>query len=240
MKSESLEISVGGMRLTGHLAYDETRSGKRPGIVVVHEAFGLGPHAKGRAERLAAELGYVAYAMDLFGEPIKDLDHAMQWIGKLLGDPPQLRARVRAALDALAKHSRVDAHKLGAIGYCFGGTTALELARSGADVKAVVAFHAGLQSTNVADAKNIRGKVLVCNGALDPLIGADMRGTFAEEMTAGGVDWQLHLHGRAKHSFTNPDADGSGPFAYDHSADVRSWAAMAALFAEVFAETAKK
>jgi dienelactone hydrolase len=232
---EDLEINVGGTSLRGQVMYDEKRGGKRPGVLVVHEGFGLGPHAKQRAERLASEFGYVAYAMDLFGEAIRDAEHAMQWIHKLMGDPAMLRGRVGAALKALSEHSRVDASKLGAIGYCFGGTAALELARSGAPVNAVVVFHAGLQSTNPADARNIKGKILVCNGALDPFADRTVRGAFEEEMTTGGVDWQLNLYGRAKHSYTTPGSENWGAaYGYERLTDERSWAAMASMFAEAF------
>lgn len=237
MPSSELAYEYRGTRYKGHLAYDSTTSGPRPGVLVIHEAAGLGEHAKERADRLAAELGYTAYAMDLFGETPANLDEMIAWIQKLMADPAELRGRLNAALAVLRGQPGVDGTRLGAIGYCFGGTSAIELARSGADVKTTVAFHAGLQGTSSTDATNIRGKLLICNGAQDPFMPADVQNGFTREMVAAGVDWQMNLYGKARHSFTNRHAEsfGSDAYAYDSETDARSWQAMVALFTECFA-----
>lgn len=235
MQSQDLTVVYNGTSLTGRLIWDETQTGKRPGVLVIHEATGLGEHAIERAERLVREFGYVAYAMDEFGETPADMDAILGWIGKLMGDPMELRGRVTAALQGLASQPMVDPDKLAAIGYCFGGTSAVELARTGADVKAVVGFHSGLQGTSNSDAGAIKGKVLICNGAQDPFVTPEILQAFSGEMIAAGVDWQMNLYGRARHSFTNRDADslGAEAYAYDADADRRSWEAMRALFLEV-------
>ena len=236
MPSKIIAHSHGGIRYDGHLAWNTSAPGKRPGVLVIHEATGLGPHAREHADRIAGELGYTAFAMDLFGENPTSVDGMIAWITRLLSDPKDLHGRLRAALDVLARQPDVDASRLGVIGYCFGGTAAIELGRCGGDVKAIVAFHAGLQGTST-DARNIRGKVLVCNGGQDPFMPNESLKAFVEEMNAAGVDWQLHLHGRARHSYSNREAGsfGSDAYAYDADAQRRSWGAMCALFGEAFA-----
>ena len=156
-------------------------------------------------------------------------------LGALAGDPDRIRALAQAGLDVLLASEYADPDRVAAIGYCFGGTLSLELARSGAALAAVVGFHSGLATTRPEDAARITGKVLVCIGADDPIIPPEQRAAFEAEMRAAGVDWQMHLYGGAVHSFTNPDADGSIPaIRYDSRADARSWQAMLDLFAEVF------
>ena len=161
----------------------------------------------------------------------------MARLGPWMVNPTGIRAIATEAMSVLAAQPETDAARLAAIGYCFGGTTALELARSGADVKAVVGFHSGLGTARPEDAKAIMAKVLVCIGADDPLIPPEQREAFEAEMNAGGVDWRLNLYGGAGHSFTNPDVGALGRpgFAYHEATDRRSWAAMLDLFAEAFA-----
>ena len=184
---------------------------------------------------MLADLGYVAFAMDIFGEPVGTPDRARAFVRALSADLPTLRRRANAALDLLKAQPNVDAARTAAVGFCFGGTTVLELARSGADVACVVGFHAGLTTSAPEDAKAIRGKVLVCQGTDDPVITAEQRDAFAAEMTAGRVDWQMHLYGGVGHSFTNREIDAwkFPGFAYDEVADRRSWLAMRNLFDEV-------
>jgi dienelactone hydrolase len=218
--------------------YEAAGVGKRPGILVFPEASGLGEHAKSRAERLAG-LGYVALACDLHGggEVIDDMEKVMGLIGPLRGDPRRIRARAQGGLKALLARSEVDPAHVAAIGYCFGGTMALELARGGADIAGVVGFHSGLATAASQDAHQIKGKVLVCIGADDPGIDAEQRKGFEEEMRAGKVDWQMNIYGGVVHSFTNPAAErlGRPEFArYDAKADARSWAEMRAFFSEIF------
>ncbi len=238
MHTQTVEYEADGLAMLGHLALDEGRTGRRPGVLVFPDALGLGTHAKQRAERLA-ELGYVALACDLHGGQYltKGLDEALSLIGPLREDPVRNRARCNAALDALLARPEVDPDRIAAIGYCFGGTMALELGRGGARVGAIVGFHSGLATKAPQDAKNIGGKVLVCVGADDPSIDPAARQAFETEMRNGQVNWQMSVYGNVKHSFTNPEADKLGRpefAAYDAQADARSWSEMRALFDEVF------
>jgi dienelactone hydrolase len=172
--------------------------------------------------------------MDTFGEAIRSQDQAMAHVKGLMNDLPTLRARANAALAVLTSQPNVEATRIGAIGFCFGGTTVLELARGGAELSCVVGFHAGLQTSAPEDAKNIRCPVLICTGANDPIVQAEHRDAFAAEMTAGGVDWRMILYGGVGHSFTNREIDAYKlpGFMYDERADRRSWRAMLDLFDE--------
>ena len=239
MHSEVLKYKANGLSMESVLYFDKTKTGKRPAVLVFPEAYGLSAHAKEKAQRLA-ELGYVTLASDLYGEGknASTLEEAMAFVGPMLKDPLINRAYAEAGRKALIARPEVDPSRIAAIGYCSGGTVALELARGGADVKGVAGFHSGLGTARPGDAKDIKGKVLVCIGADDPMNPPDLRQTFNEEMTAGKVDWQLHLYGGVVHSFTNEQADrlGRPEFArYDAAADRRSWKQMSDLLAEVFA-----
>ncbi|HZP45193.1 MAG TPA: dienelactone hydrolase family protein [Candidatus Binataceae bacterium] len=238
MKAETIEYKDGSVNLKGFVAYDDKVSTKRPGILVMPEAFGLGPHAKERAERLA-RLGYVALAGDPYGDGIiaKDLQEAMKYAGPLREDTAKFRARGRAALDKLASLPQVDSGKLAAIGYCMGGTFALELARDGAPLRGIVTFHGGLETKAPAQPGKVKAKVLVCTGADDPFVPVAQVNALQEELTKAGVDWQVISYGGTVHSFTNPDADsvGMAGLKYNKSADERSWQAMVAFFGEIFA-----
>jgi len=237
MKTEEIAYTVGGKRYVGYLAVDDAKSGKRPGVLLAPEAPGRGPLVMSFARRLA-DAGYVAFAMDFHGdaEVITDFGEMMQRLGGFMADPAGIRAIAGEALKVLASQPQTDTGKLAGIGYCFGGTTVLELARSGADVKAVVGFHSGLGTARPQDAANIKAKVLVQIGADDPLITPEQRLAFEQEMRAGGVDWRIILYGGAEHSFTNPDASAFGRpgIKYDEATDKRSWKEMLALFDEVF------
>jgi len=237
MVSKTVEYTQGGTVLEGYLAYDDSLKGKAPGVLVVHDWTGLGIFAKLKAERLAAK-GYVAFAADIYGKGIRPRaqDAAAREAGKYKADRQLLRARAQAALDELRRVPVVDPEKLGAIGYCFGGTTVLEMARSGARLAGVVSFHGGLDTPNSADAKNITGKVLVLHGADDPFVTPQELNGFVQEMRAARVDWQIVQYGDAVHSFTNPEAgrDKSKGAAYNEKADKRSWKAMEQFFEELF------
>jgi dienelactone hydrolase len=238
MITDTISYEDAGVTLKGYLAYDETQTGKRPGILVMPEAFGLGKNAKARARRLA-ELGYVALGGDPFGDgrEFTDLQEAIKVAGALMADPAKLRARARAGLDKLAALPQVDAGRLAAIGYCMGGTFSLELARDGAPLKGVVSFHGGLQTQRPAATGAIKGKILVCHGADDPMIPRDQVNAFIDEMTKAQADWELISYGNTVHSFTNPDADGSmmPGIKYNAQSDTRSWHAMQNFFDEIFA-----
>jgi dienelactone hydrolase len=238
MQMETLTYEADGLQMVSHVYYDEQGDVGRPGILVFPEAFGLGDHAKSRAERLAG-LGYVALACDLHGDGriVHDLNEALELVGPLRAEPARARTRAGEALAALQGRREVDPTKIAAIGYCYGGTMALELARGGAAIAGVVGFHSGLATVAPQDAKNIKGKVLVCIGADDPSIPADQRSAFEREMRDGRVDWQMNIYGGVVHSFTNPEADQRGQperARYDARADTRSWAEMCAFFGEIF------
>lgn len=236
MRIGDIEYEVDGQTYLGYLA-DGSNGRKTAGVLVAHEGGGMTAHPRERA-RMLAEHGYVAFAMDTFGEPITSMEHAMKVIGGLAGNLPVLRKRARTALELLKSQANVDPDRTAAIGFCFGGTTVLELARSGADVACVVGFHSGLSTSAPQDAKAIKGKVLVCLGAEDPIIPAEQRNAFVDEMRAGGVDWQMLVYGGVGHSFTNREVNAMNRpgFHYDEKTDRRSWAAMRALFDEVLGE----
>jgi dienelactone hydrolase len=233
--TETVTYKHGDTVLEGYLAFDDTKTNKRPGILVVHEWLGLGDHAKQRAEMLA-ELGYVAFAADMYGKGVRASSPAD---GPKLSTPFKddrklMRARATAGLDVLRKHPMVDTSKLGAIGFCFGGTTVLELARGGTDLRGVVGFHAGLSTPMPAQAGQVKAKVLVCHGADDPFVPPPEVLGFVEEMRKAGADWELNAYGNAVHSFTNHAANDKGKAAYNADADRRSWLAMKDFFTEAF------
>lgn len=237
VRTDVVEYRHGETVLEGYLAWDDALAGKRPGVLVVHEWMGLNAYAKRRAEQLAG-LGYVAFALDMYGKGVRarDTKEAAALAGKYRGDRALMRARAAAGLDVLKSNPMTDPARVGAVGYCFGGTTVLELARSGAPVAGVVSFHGGLDTPTPEDARNIKGKVLALHGADDPFAPAAQVTAFEEEMRKGGVDWQLVAYGGAVHGFTNPDngTDGSKGLAYNEKADRRSWEAMKDFFVEVF------
>ncbi len=236
MRIDDIEYSCDGKRLVGQFAVDDTVVGPRPGVLVAHDFLGLRAHTKDVAARLAA-LGYVAFAADYHGDgTVLPEDQMGARFGELSSDVDQVRRLAQAALDVLRGHELADPDRIAAIGYCFGGTFVLELARSGADVRAVVGLHSGLGTPRPQDAGAIRAEVLVCIGADDPIVPPDQRAAFETEMRDGGVDWQMHVYGGVLHSFTNPDqTDPANPMMrYDARADERSWAAMLDLFERVF------
>jgi len=226
-----------GTALQGYVAYDDAVSGQRPGVIVLHDWRGLTDYTQMRAD-LLAKLGYIAFAADIYGKDVRPAtpQEAAAAAGKYKNDCKLMRDRVNAAFDVLRGSPLCDPKRTAAIGYCFGGTCVLELARSGAKVAGVVSFHGGLATPSAADAKNIRGKLLVLHGGDDPHVPPKEVAAFEQEMRAAGVDWQLIVYGGAVHSFTNPAAgnDPSRGAAYNAAADRRSWEAMKAFFAEIF------
>ena len=214
--------------------------GRRPGILVSPPGPGLGEHTKGVVRRLA-EAGYAAFGLDYHGhgQVVTDGAEIRRRLQRFMEEPSAIRARLSKALEVLCAQPEVDGARVAAIGYCFGGTAVLELARSGAMIAATVGFHSGLKTSRPQDARQIRGKVLVCLGADDPLIPPAERIAFEEEMRNAKIDWQMHLYGGAQHSFTDPGADerarvmGIQGLKYDAAADRRSWRSMLELFNEI-------
>jgi dienelactone hydrolase len=237
IQTKVVEYKHGNTVLEGYLAYDDDINGKRPGVLVVHEWNGLQSYVKKRTEELA-KLGYVAFAADIYGKGIrpKNQQESATQAAIYRQDRQLMRARANAGLEVLQKNELTDAKRIAAIGYCFGGGTVLELARSGADMAGVVSFHGNLDTPNSRDAKNIRAKVLVLHGARDPYVPLEQVKAFELEMQQAKVDWQFISYPRAVHSFTNPEAgyDPATGAAYNEYADGRSWQAMKQFFAKVF------
>lgn len=236
MELQEIEYQCEGQRYVGQLGLPDG-TGQAPGVLVAHEGPGIDDNAKSRARRLT-EAGFVTFALDYIGDGkrLDGMPAVMEKLGPMMQNPLITRAIGQAGLDVLTGCDRTDTSKLAAIGHCFGGTMALELARAGAPLAAVVGFHSGLATTRPEDAGNITGKVLVCIGAEDPLIPPQQRIDFENEMRAGGVDWRMNLYGGAAHSFTNPQAGALGVpgIEYHELTDQRSWEAMLDLFREVF------
>lgn len=238
VRMETYPYGKGDVRLVGQVAWDDAIKGPRPAVLVVHEWWGLNDYAKERARALAS-LGYLALAADIYGDGFetKDPSKARELAGKFReGDRALLRERVGSALAALKTHPLADKGRVAAIGYCFGGTAVLELARSGADLNGVVSFHGGLSTPVPASAGGIRTKVLVLHGVDDPSVPpADVQ-AFQDEMRKSGADWLMVAYGGAVHTFTNPAAgnDPSRGSAYNEKAALRSWEHMKAFFAEIF------
>lgn len=237
LKTQVIEYRDGDQVLEGYLAYDAAKVGKRPAVLVVPDWKGIGPNVQQRAKQLA-RLGYVAFVADIYGKGVRpdSSEAASAQAGKYKQDRALFRSRLLAGYRTMLESSQSDAGRTAAIGYCFGGTGVLELARAGADLRGVVSFHGGLDSPTPADGKNIKGKVLILHGAEDPFVKpADIDALLAE-LRSAGVDWQMIIYSGAVHSFTNPDAgsDVSTGAAYNASADRRSWGAMRQFLDELF------
>jgi dienelactone hydrolase len=228
-----------GAQLVGYLAYDDTVAGRRPGVLVVHEWWGLNDYAKKRARDLAG-LGYVALAVDMYGggKTTTQQQEASKLSGELYEDLDKLRGRARAGYEVLAAHERVDPRRIAAIGYCFGGMTVCQMAYSGLELAGVVSFHGSLRPPEEADSEKIKARLLICHGADDPLIPAEHIEAFQAGLRKAGADWQMVSYGGAVHSFTNPGAGAAGipGVRYDERADRRSWLYMQLFLAEVFGE----
>ena len=241
VKVETVEYQSGDTVCEGVIAYDDADPKARPGILLVHDWMGVSDYAKMRAKQVA-ELGYVCFVADVYGKGVRPANagEAAEQAGKYKADRALLRERVNAGLAQLKKNARVFGAKTAAMGYCFGGTAVIELARSGADVAGVVSFHGGLDSPTPEAGKNIKGRVLALHGADDPYVKQEDLTAFQEEMRKNNVDWQMVYYGGAVHSFTNPNAgtDKSKGNAYQAEADVRSWEAMKDFYAQLFLKEA--
>ena len=236
IRAEKVTYSANGTGLEGYLACDAGRGGARPGVLVVHEWWGLDEYIRGRARQLA-ELGYCALAVDMYGggQTAPDPEGAGALMSGVLEDMAGAEARFRAGYGLLAGDARTDAGRIAAIGYCFGGAMVLHGARIGMDLRAVVSFHGSLASFHTPQPGTVRAKVLVCHGASDSLVPEDEVTAFKAEMEAAGADCEFIAYEGARHGFTNPHATANGekyglPLAYDAEVDARSWQDMLSLF----------
>jgi dienelactone hydrolase len=237
VKTESVTYKHGDKTFHGYFAWDDASQAKRPGILVVHEWWGLNDYARKRAEQLAG-LGYVAFACDMYGEG-KTTEHPKEagaMATEVRTNQKEWRERGLTALGQLRKHPLVDDKKLAAIGYCFGGSTALQLAYSGADLDAVVSFHGGLSVPTEAEAKAIKAKVLICHGAEDSFIPEKTIHDLKAALDKAKVDYKFIAYPNAKHSFTVPEAAKAGVpgIAYNEAADKQSWQDMKEFLARAF------
>lgn len=240
VKEEPVTYKDGDTTLKGFVVYDDAKKGKRPGIVVVHEWWGITKHTRDEARKFA-EQGYTAFVADMYGDA-KTADNPKDASGLmkgLMGNPAGMQAKFNAAKDQLAKHATVDAKKIGASGYCMGGAVVLNMARAGADLKGVAAFHANLVPQTPAAPGKTKSKMIVMNGADDPFVKPDSIEAFKKEMDAAKVDYKFINYPGAVHAFTNPEATAKGkefnlPLAYHAEADKQSKAEAAKFFQSVF------
>lgn len=237
---KEIEYKAGDTTLKGYLAYDDANTDKRPGMLVVHEWWGHNPYARKRAEMLAG-LGYIALAVDMYGDgkTVSHPDDAGKMAGEVKKNAALGEARFRSAEELLKQQPQTDGGKIGAIGYCFGGSVVLHMARIGEDLAGVVSFHGSLASETKAKADGVKARVLVCNGEDDPFVNADALKEFENEMSDAKAKFKIINYKGAKHSFTNPDADKFGkefnlPLAYDKDADEQSWDDMKKFLREAF------
>jgi dienelactone hydrolase len=229
MQEHRAEFMSAGHPFAGRFFLPESEDATtRPGVMVLHGGAGVGAHEIDRA-RMLVELGYVAFVPDLFAEVFESRERGVAVISNLVGDPPALRVRLSDALACLCALRTVDRSRVGAIGFCFGGLAALELARSGANVRAVVSFHGGLTARLPAEPGVVKATVLVCTGAADPFVPREHRSAFEDEMSNAKADWQMHVYADAMHGFTERNLERAG-CKYEELADRRSWSAMRTLF----------
>lgn len=241
VQTKVIEYKVNGESFTGYLAYDDSIKGKRPGIVVVHEWWGHNDYVRKRAEMLA-ELGYTAFALDMFGTG-KTTDHpeeAGKFVQMVMSNMAAAEARFEAAYNLLRNQPTVNSEKIAAVGYCFGGATALHMARQGLDLDGVVSFHGALATKTPARNGEVKADLLILTGAADPMVPAEQVEAFRQEMTDANVAFRIYSYPDAKHGFTNPGATALGeryslPLAYDAAVDADSWEKMQVFLKDVFA-----
>jgi len=240
IRSEIVNYQIAGQAFTGYLSYDDTITGKRPGVLVVHEWWGHNAYARKRADMLAA-MGYTAFALDMYGSGklAEHPDDAQKFMQATLADMNVAEARFNAAKQLLQNQPTVESNKIAAIGYCFGGGTVLHMARQGADLAGVVIFHGSLAAKTAAQAGKVKAKILVLNGADDPFVTAEQIDELKQEMKSAGADLEFVNYPGVKHSFTNPEADDFGkrfnmPLVYNAEADKDSWQRMKVFLDQVF------
>lgn len=240
IKEREIDYESDGVVLRGLLAYDDALSGKRPAVLVVHEWSGHDEHARNSARRLA-EAGYVAFALDMYGEG-KQAHHpkeAAALLTEIRTNLPLMQARFDAALNLLRAQSNVDSGRVAAIGYCFGGTVVLEMGRAGKDLRGVVSLHGALDTAAPAKAGVVKAEILVLTGGADPLVPRAQVDALDRELSAARARYKIVTYPDAKHSFTNPASTEYGkkfglPDEYNAVADRQSWREMLAFLARVF------
>lgn len=239
---QAVEYISDGKIMKGFFVYDRSIEGKRPGVLVVHEWWGINSYARERA-RMLAKLGYTALAIDMYGDG-KQADHpddAGKFAMAIFNDLKTGEDRFLAAYNFLKDQETADPNNIAAIGYCFGGGIVLHMARIGTDLKAVASFHGGIQAITPAEKGKVKAFILVCNGADDPFVTQEQIDAFRNEMDSAKVKYEFINYAGAKHSFTNPGADSMGikfnlPLAYNKKADEESWQEMQKLFSDVFSK----
>ncbi len=238
--SETIDYEIDGQVYQGYLSYDDSISGKRPGVLVVHEWWGHNAYARKRAEMLAS-LGYTAFALDMYGKGkvTEHPDQAKQFMQAALADMSAAENRFKNALDILRNHPTVNPANVAGIGYCFGGGTVLHMARAGFDLAGVVSFHGSLATDTPAQPGKVKAKIMVFNGAADPFVPAEAVNTFKQEMENANADYAFIDYPGVMHSFTSKDADKLGklhnlPLLYDAHADKDSWQKMQVFFNSIF------
>lgn len=242
LHTESVDYRAGPDVLKGYLAYGTSTEGRRPGVLVVHEWWGQNDFSRARADALA-RLGYTALALDMFGDgrQAEHPDDAARLAGEVYNDLDTAQVRFMAAYDLLRNHPTVDPQRIAAIGFCFGGGVALEMARRGVPLRGVVSFHGSLAGAVPAHQGVVKARLLVLHGADDQLVPPEQVAAFEKEMQAAGVDYRLVSYPGALHAFTNPAADANArkyqlPLAYNEAADRQSWDEMRGFFDNIFAQ----
>ena len=242
VQGKEVSYEAGGTTLKGYIAYDDAIKGKRPGVLVVPEWWGQNEYARKRA-RMLAELGYTALAVDMYGDGqvVDNPKDASRLSTEVSTDLPLAKARFEAGMQVLLNHETVDANKIAAFGYCFGGGIVLNMARIGENLKGVASFHGGLGTDHPAKPWKIKARIISFSGEADPMIGADKVAAFRKEMEAAGANYRVVTYPGAKHAFTNPEADELGkkfnmPIAYNAVADKDSWSQATVFLREVFAK----
>ena len=240
VQTQNILYKHGELQLEGHLAWDDSLKGKRPGVLVVHEWWGLNDYARKRAKQLAS-LGYVAFALDMYGKGkvTAHADQAGKWMKEIQSNTKTWRTRALAGLKILQANGNVDPGRIAAIGYCFGGATVVQLAYGGAPVDGVVSFHGSLPLPEGNQASGIKTKILLAHGNADPFLTEDHIQEFRKALDKAKVDWQMIVYAGARHSFTNPGADqfGIDALQYNKQADERSWKHMQVFFHELFGQS---
>lgn len=237
VKTETVEYKDDDTSLKGYLMYDDAVEGKRPGVIVVHEWWGLNDYARERAEMLA-ELGYVAFAIDMYGDDkvTEHADEAKGWMKQITENADNWQKRALIGLDILKKHELVNPEYTAAVGYCFGGATVMQMAYAGADLDGVVSFHGSLPPASPDQQNNIKASILVAHGDADGFVPPERVVAFKDALNAAGADWEMVVYSGARHGFTNPHASqyGMDGISHNEKADQRSWALMQSFFEEIF------